>query len=132
MRLLWIEDDADQLDIMVKPLRDSGFEIKTVFDAKEAKELLINKNENFDLIILDILIPIGEYREDPNEFGEFTGLKLLKDVRDEKIKTPVIIFSVVDESDLGDISSLSVSKILFKSSLFPSELEEAVREVLGM
>lgn len=93
---------------------------------------VINKKEYFDLIILDILIPFGEYREDPNEFGEFTGLQLLNDIRNNKINTPAIIFSVVDESDIGDVSSLSIKKILFKSSLFPSELKDAVYDVLGM
>lgn len=131
MKLLWIEDDADQLDIMVRPLRDSGFEITTVVDAKEASDLLINRKENFDLIILDILIPLGEYRENSSDYSEFTGLSLLKELRNNKIKIPVIIFSVVDESDLGDISSLSVSKILFKASLFPPELKDAVLKVLG-
>lgn len=66
-KVLLIEDDQDLSDVLRIRFEKNGFEVVTLFDGTEA--VRVAKEENPDLILLDIFMP---------EMDGFTTLKTLK------------------------------------------------------
>ena len=129
-RILWIEDDADILMGLVRPLKKDGHEITIAKDEKKALELI--GISVFDLILLDIIIPTG-VEGDKGDIP-FVGMRLLKTLSiDMKIKTPIIVLSVVRDPELiGEMNGRGVEEVLQKGAYLPSKLKEKVYEVLGV
>jgi CheY-like chemotaxis protein len=127
MRIAWIEDDAEIIWPVVKSLEEAGHEIwttRTVADALRKVEEL----RSSALIILDMILPPGKDGED---YGEYSGITLLRKLRQEhKVTVPVIVLSVVDRSRVEpEITALGVAAYLRKPIL-RSELKEAVDAAL--
>ena len=55
MRLLIVEDEKQICDMVAKSLYDTGYEVDTCYDGKEALECILS--ENYDLIVLDLNLP---------------------------------------------------------------------------
>ncbi len=79
MKALIIEDDLKILEVLNLGLKTEGFEVDQAMDGNSAWTKL--KNNTYDIIILDVMLP------------EIDGLTLLGKIREEKIKTPVLILS---------------------------------------
>jgi len=128
-RILWIEDDADMLMGLVRPLERDGHEIIVATDEIEALEKI--KENKFDLILFDIIIPTGvkgNSRDIP-----FVGMELLKKLKDMNIKTPIIVLSVVrDQKMINEMLDMGVKKVLPKGAYLPSKLKEEIYEVLAL
>ena len=128
-RILWIEDDADMLMGLVRPLEKDGHEIIVAMDEIEALEKI--KENKFDLILFDIIIPTGvkgNSRDIP-----FVGMELLKKLKDMNIKTPIIVLSVVrDQKMINEMLDMGVKKALPKGAYLPSKLKEEIYEVLAL
>ncbi len=77
-RILIIEDDKSISEILKDYLEMSGYEVKCVFDGDSGFECI--KNEDFDLIILDLMLPQKD------------GFDILKEISDTK-QIPVLIVS---------------------------------------
>jgi CheY-like chemotaxis protein len=131
--ILWIEDEPFQLQGMIRPLKREGYEITTATDAFDAYELI--KEKNFDLIIFDVLIPIG--KKGSTNFANInalTGLELLKKLVSKNISIPpIILFSVVDLSkEANELSEkYNIKKVLVKHNYLPSQLKCDVEEIIG-
>lgn len=54
-KILIVEDDRDINDLIAYNLQKSGFAVEQVFDGHDAREKL--ERENFNIIILDIMLP---------------------------------------------------------------------------
>jgi DNA-binding response OmpR family regulator len=129
MIIAWIDDDTDIIDPVIEPLEQDGHEIirmRTVRGALDAVETL----RTCDLILLDMIIPIGD---DNEEWDYYSGASLLRKLREEhSVTTPVIAFSVVDSRKVEEqLDTLDVAQYVRKPAL-PSELKEAVDAVLGI
>lgn len=85
LRLLYVEDDNEALMELAHFLKKRVLSLSTASNGKEALKL-INK-QNFDAIICDLWMP------------EMDGLTLIKTIRDENIKIPVIITSAFSDID---------------------------------
>lgn len=86
MRILIIEDEYSLADAISETLKKENFTVDIVTDGEEGEnEALTNI---YDLILLDIMLPNKD------------GFKILKTLRKEKIKTPVIILTA--KSEIGD------------------------------
>ena len=131
-RILWIEDDADMLMGLVRPLERDGHEIIVVNNEREALEKVNESESDFDLLLFDIIIPTG-IKGDVGDVP-FVGMRLLKKLLVElKIKTPIIVLSVVRDSDLIDeMYRMGVEKVLPKGAFLPSKLRDEVYETLGV
>lgn len=129
-RILWIEDEADLLMGLVRPLEKEGHEIIVAKDETEALKLI--EEFDFDLILLDIIIPTG--KKGNGGYVEFVGMELLKKLSiDMEIKTPIIVLSVVRDPDMiEEMNGLGVKEVLPKGAYLPSKLKEKVYEVLGV
>lgn len=55
MKLLIIDDDSNISNILSVYLKDEGYEVDTLNDSKKAKKAIANGN--YDLILLDIMMP---------------------------------------------------------------------------
>ena len=130
-KILWVEDEADLLMGLVRPLEKDGHEIIVAKDEEEALEL-IGKSD-FDLILLDIIIPTGV----DGDIGDvdFVGMRLLKTLSiDMELKTPILVLSVVrDQKMIKEMKNgFGVKEVLEKGAYLPSKLKEKVYKVLDM
>lgn len=79
MRVLIIEDERRLSNIIKKGFIEDGFAVDQAFDGEEG--LYLAENEQYDLIVLDIMLP------------KIDGLQVCKELRKKRIKTPVLMLT---------------------------------------
>jgi DNA-binding response OmpR family regulator len=82
MRILIVEDEVGILQFLRQGLEEEGYTIVTATDGEKALELLTN--ENFDLVLLDWMLP------------KLTGLEVCKAYRLQNKTSPVIFLTAKD------------------------------------
>ena len=85
MRILLVEDDQKIASFIIKGLKAEGFAADHAADGENGLHLALT--EPYDAAIVDIMLP------------RMDGLKLIENLRREKLKTPVIILSAKGEVD---------------------------------
>ena len=85
MRVLLVEDDLKIASFIVKGLKAAGFAVDHTKNGKEGLHRALT--EPYDAAIIDIMLP------------GLDGLSLVREIRQEKIETPVIILSARDSID---------------------------------
>lgn len=83
MRILVVEDEVNLNDIIVKKLKLEHYGVDSCFDGKEALDYIFSTE--YDVILLDIMLP------------KLDGFEVLKKIRNENIKTPVLLLTARDE-----------------------------------
>jgi two-component system OmpR family response regulator len=83
MRILLVEDDQKIASFILKGLRAEGFAVDHALDGEDGLHLALT--EPYDAAIVDIMLP------------KLNGLKLIENMRREKINTPVIVLSAKGE-----------------------------------
>ncbi|MST59196.1 response regulator transcription factor [Waltera intestinalis] len=78
VRILIVEDDEAIANLLYMDLRDEGYQCVNAYDGKQAADLL-EENTDFDLILLDIMLP------------EIDGYELLEYIKPTEI--PVIFLT---------------------------------------
>ena len=86
MRLLLAEDELSLSKALCAILRKNNYSVDAVYDGAEATDFI--KSENYDAVILDIMMP------------KKSGIEVLKSIRKEGIGVPVI--QLTAKSDLDD------------------------------
>jgi DNA-binding response OmpR family regulator len=122
-KILLVEDDPFLIDIYQKKLKDSGFEVDVARDGEEALEIL--KRKNFDLMLLDIVLP------------KIDGWKILEEIREMKKekkdleKMKIIIWSNLGEKeDVEKGFSLGATSYLIKANFTPTEVVKEIKKLL--
>jgi len=82
MRILVIEDDKELCSILEYQLKKEGMEVDFCYDGEDA--LFYGTKQIYDIIMLDRMLP------------GMDGLTILKKIRTEKITTPVIMVTAMD------------------------------------
>jgi len=85
MRILLVEDDVKIASFVEKGLRAAGYAVDHAIDGETGLHLALT--EPYDAAIIDIMLP------------KLDGLSLVKQIREKKISTPVIILSAKDSVD---------------------------------
>jgi two-component system, OmpR family, response regulator len=85
MRILLVEDDVKVASFILKGLRQANFVVDHVQDGKSGLDMALH--DSFDAAIIDIMLP------------EMDGLTLIKELRRQKVKTPVLILSAKSAVD---------------------------------
>ncbi len=85
MKILLIEDEPNVSSFIKKGLEEQLFDVECAFDGKSGKDLAINNR--YDIIILDINLP------------EMNGFDVSKTVREQKIKTPILMLTAFGTTD---------------------------------
>ena len=131
-KILWIDYDTDSLIELVKPLEKDGYKIMVANNEKEALETIEKSKSDFDLILSDIIIPPDVKRDAKKIPFVEIGMRLLKTLLiDKKIKTPIIVLSVVsDKEKIGKMYDMGVKKFLQKREYLSSKLREEIYKVL--
>ncbi len=79
MRILLVEDERRLSNVVKKGLAEEGFAVDTAYDGEEGQYLA--ESENYDLIILDIMLP------------KIDGLTICKELRRKNIKIPILMLT---------------------------------------
>ena len=85
MRLLLAEDELSLSKALCAILRKNNYSVDAVYDGAEAVDFI--KSENYDAVILDIMMP------------KKSGIEVLKSIRKEGIGVPVILLTAKSELD---------------------------------
>jgi len=85
MKILIVEDEKKVASFLKKGLEQEYYSVDVAFDGKEGLKFVFS-NE-YDLIILDIMLPLLD------------GISALKEIRKEKIETPVLMLTAKDTID---------------------------------
>lgn len=85
MRVLLVEDDVKIASFIVKGLRSAGYAVDHAPDGEEGLSLALT--EPYDAAIIDLMLP------------RRNGLALIKELRAEKVNTPVLILSAKGSVD---------------------------------
>ncbi|XOV81222.1 MAG: response regulator [Aestuariibacter sp.] len=85
MRILLIEDDSVIADLIVKGMKESGFVIEHASDGISGLNLALSSG--YDLAIIDIMLP------------KLNGLSIIDQIRERRIKMPIIILSAKRDVD---------------------------------
>ncbi len=81
MNILLIDDEANLLKLLRRPLIKYGHSITEALNGKEGWELFLEHSHQFDVIVTDIKMPV------------LNGVELLKRLREKEYDTPVIIIT---------------------------------------
>jgi DNA-binding response OmpR family regulator len=82
MRVLLIEDESGIAQFIHQGLKEANYVVDIAQDGQAGKNYIFSVD--YDIIILDIMLP------------KIDGLKLLKEIRDAKISTPVLLLTAKD------------------------------------
>jgi two-component system, OmpR family, response regulator len=85
MRILLVEDDSKIASFILKGMKAAGYAVDHASNGEEGLALALT--EPYDAAIIDIMLP------------ELDGLSLIREMRKEKITTPVIIVSAKGSVD---------------------------------
>lgn len=85
MRILLIEDESEIANFLIRGLKYEGYKVEHMADGKEAYGHILQNH--FDLIILDLRLP------------GMSGAEILKKARAQKINTPVIVLTGIDDME---------------------------------
>ena len=83
MRILLVEDEYSLSDLITSRLKREKYEVDASFDGEEG--LYNALNDNYDLIILDIMLP------------KMNGIEILKEIKKNNIKAKVIMLTAKSE-----------------------------------
>ena len=84
-KILLLEDDLTLSETVVEFLEEQGFEVIPAYDGEEASDLIYE--QQFDLFLLDVNVPL------------LNGFELLKQKRDDGVKTPAIYITSLNSID---------------------------------
>lgn len=111
-RILVVEDETNLLDIVVFNLEAEGFICKSASNGRFAAEII--RNENFDLILLDVMLP------------EKNGFEIMQEMVNSGNVTPVI-FMTARAQDMDKITGLKSGAVDYITK--PFNLEELILRV---
>lgn len=83
MRILVVEDEKKVASFIKKGLEEDYYSVDIASDGREGSKLAYS--DEYDLIILDIMLPFKD------------GITILKEIRQEKITTPVLMLTAKDD-----------------------------------
>ena len=82
MKILLVEDEKKVASFIKKGLEEEYYTVDVAFDGKEGLRLALV--EEYDLMIMDVMLPMKD------------GYTLVKEIRSEKIETPVLFLTAKD------------------------------------
>ena len=82
MHILIVEDEIGIIRFLKQGLEEEGYEVTSASDGAKALELV--QKQNFDLLLLDWMLP------------KMTGLEVCKAIREKEIRTPIIFLTAKD------------------------------------
>mgnify|MGYP001251199544 CR=1 FL=1 len=102
MKILWIDDDAYDLEYLLYKFNTSGNWVEQIDNIPQAYEVLRSRCDEFDLILLDLMMPrtdrygnIPDWLSEEISHGE-NGLHLIRKIRNDISKTiTIVVVSII-------------------------------------
>lgn len=94
VKILIVEDDETILMGLKDDMEFEGYEVAVADNGKEG--YMLAKSKEFNLIILDILLP------------ELTGFEICKKLREENVKTPIIMLTAARTEEMDKVMGLEM------------------------
>lgn len=85
MKILLVEDEKKVADFIKKGLAEEFYTVDAAADGEEG--LFMAENSEYDLMILDIMLP------------DINGIELCTKIRSRNIKTPIMMLTAVDATE---------------------------------
>lgn len=87
MRILVVEDEPKLAAVVQKGLEAKGYAVDTLGDGKEALTRILVHGGDYDLVILDLMLP------------SLTGNEICREVRAKGVTTPLLILTARNETE---------------------------------
>ena len=119
MKLLLIDDDAFLRDMYAIKFGEQGYEVE-VADSPSAGLNLLERNKDFDIILLDMIMP------------GMTGTELIKRIRQDHpdMKAKCIVLSNQGQpEDIDDAMKAGAVGYIIKAETVPSDVVKRVEEL---
>ncbi len=84
-KVLLVEDEVHVVSFIKRGLSEKGYEVSVAFDGKAGLDMF--RNGEFDLIVLDIMLP------------EINGLDVCKEIRTFDSKIPILLLTALGTSE---------------------------------
>lgn len=115
-KILFVDDEADFLEVMGMRIEGWGYEIIKAVNGKQAIDAVMAKNP--DIVILDYLMP------------QMNGVEVLKEIRKVNLGIPVIMLTAhPDKQSVKRVEKLGISAFIPKLSVY-SDVQASLREAL--
>jgi DNA-binding response OmpR family regulator len=118
-KILIVEDDKFLRELIAKKVKDENYQVAQAVDGEEALEKA--KEENPDLILLDLILP------------GMDGFEVLRKIKEEASLSsiPVIILSNLGQSEEVERGlKLGAVDYLIKAHFTPGEIIEKIKRIL--
>ncbi len=132
-RILFVDDEDWSVTPYFSKLQDNEVEVELARDGEQALDML--RKKNYDLIVLDIMLPPGNNfgrRVEPRKAGAIL-LEMIRRSEIPNMKTPpevpvVVLTAVTDQKLSETIKQLEVAKIFQK----PAPFDEVTDKLLDL
>ena len=129
--ILVLDDDAKRISSHVELLQDEGYPVIIEYDTAKMVPRFQQDKDKIALIVLDMMMPPGNYTREETDYARKTGIAVLKDIRNISKDVLVIVLSVLGDNGLRkEATSLGISEYLEKP-IRPSELIRVIRKTLS-
>ena len=118
-KILLVEDEDFIRDLYVRQLTKEGFVVKSAIDGQSGLDSL--KSEQFDLLLLDIMLP------------GMNGLQLLREFKTQNPNSPMITILLTNlgqEAVIKEGFELGAQAYLIKASYTPDQVVSEVKNAL--
>ena len=119
-KILIVEDETMISSMYKMKLESEGFEVKTADNGADG--IALADGEDFDLILLDVIMP------------QLDGFSVLEELRSKgrTKKVPIVLLTNLGtEEDKKKGDELGANGYLIKSSLTPAQVSEEVKKYLN-
>lgn len=120
-KILLVEDEDFIRDLYKRQIELGGFSVDAA--AKGGEGLTFLKNNPYDLVLLDIMLP------------EVNGLDILREAKkDEKTKNiPVVLLTNLGQDSVKqEAMALGAKEYIIKATYTPDQLVKKIREILAL
>lgn len=118
-KILLIEDEDFIRDLYVRELTKAGFQVKSAPDGNSGLNTLMS--ENFDLLLLDIMLP------------GLNGLQVLREFKTKNPNSPTMVILLTNlgqEAVIKEGFELGAQAYLIKGSYTPDQIVNEVKNAL--
>jgi CheY-like chemotaxis protein len=139
-KILWIDDDYRILKGFLRKVADVGVDVEYAGFALEGYRMLRKPGADYDLILVDIILPLFPMSEIslelPDaikswEFSDDLGILIIKEIAQLQPVPKIAVLSILDEITvqrrLGDNKVL---RIFPKQTITSAELKENIMQLL--
>jgi len=118
-KILIVDDEPDILRLISLRLRKLGYDVLTAVDGKEALDAI--RNENPDLVLLDLLIPF------------MNGAEVCEQVKNDKTlkHIPIILFTAHSDTMTAEKTKKLGAEDYIVKPFVLEELTDKVEEILA-